>query len=224
MTNAQNDVEQANAAIQNNPYSDDVQEATSTLSTAQTELSEAQLRQQSGQAAVAVCEAALSKSRRDLEVVQAKRDLVVLKNANTKADLVQVTKDIAAAESALKALRVEVTSTKTRITQAKALYSRKNSEWLKCQTGLLSLPSNSDASCSAKSSVFVSTSKGGAGAVLAKDRNVVVVGNVKVYIGACSERQYAPGKDRFDVSDRVEYEGVKKGNEVWAKTIKCTCS
>lgn len=153
-------------------------------------------------------------------VAQGQRDAIVLQNAGTKADLANVVKEIAAAQLVYVDLLKQLSDAKIKLNQAKAYYERKRLEYARCQYGFWYLPSANDGSCQAN----VLAADNGAGRILYTDNNAIIIGDSRVYIGSCSDRQYAPGKDRFDISDRVEYEGHRYGNTVWAKKIKCTCA
>lgn len=155
--------------------------------------------------------------------MQSKKDAIVLQNQNTKADLVQVTKDIATARSTVAARTAQLTEARKKLNQAKTQHKQKNLEYQICLRGLALLPGTNDGSCLA-GNAFGGKNNKATGAVLGKDKNVIIVGNTKIYIGSCSQKQYAPGKNYFDINDKVEYEGIRNGNTVWAKTIKCTCA
>lgn len=218
---SKSDVDNANAATQSNPFDDDVEEAAATVATVQTRFADAQQKQQTDQAAVTTADAAVSSTKAALDAAQTKRDSIVLQNQNTKADCVAIVKDISTAQATIKDLQVKFSAVKVRLNQAKSYLARKKTEYTRCQQRLNLLPNANDGSCAA---IATTNSSAGAGAVLSKDKNVLIIGNIKIYIGSCSEKQYAPGKNYFDVFDKVEYEGVRKGDTIWAKKVKCTCS
>lgn len=170
---------------------------------------------------MSTAEANLIKTKNDLTTIQTGRDAIVLKNANTKADLAAIVAQLVLAEANVAELSKKLFDARSILNEARAYYARKKEEYSRCQYGFWFLPNMKDDSCQANS---ISDFQVGGGQVLFIDNNALIVGNTKVYIGACSDRQYARGKKSFGIHDRIQYEGVRRGGNIWAKKIMCVWS